>query len=200
MDIKDRLIEKLRPVISPLEPIVRRIPKNAQILDVGCGTGILLRHLASRNQISKGVGFDLNPKAIETANSLAISSSINSKVNFQVMPSSFSQIRGPFDGVVMVDVMHHVKVDLQVRFLKDVISKVAPGGFFVYKDMVDGPWIKAQFNRLHDFLSSGDRINYFPVDRLIQTCLDAGFEMIEHSKYSVFLYGHELVTFRKTPK
>ena len=45
MEIPRKIYFKLRPLILPISDITSFIPENANILDLGCGKGLLLNHL-----------------------------------------------------------------------------------------------------------------------------------------------------------
>jgi methionine biosynthesis protein MetW len=78
------------------------------VLDIGCGDGILLEHLRTRN--ITGNGIDISGKAIQICNSRGLSCSqcdITDKLPFPDMS---------FRGVIMSDVLEHL-------FQPDVVLK-----------------------------------------------------------------------------
>jgi SAM-dependent methyltransferase len=79
-------------------------------LDLGCGTGVVARALASRKDfIGKIVGIDYSNKLIETANRLSNEEGIASRVEFRVGDStSLDEEDEIYDVVILHTLVSHV--------------------------------------------------------------------------------------------
>jgi SAM-dependent methyltransferase len=93
---------------------------NWRILDAGCGTGQMLRHLC---QFGRVVGVDSSPEAIHFAASR--------DVDRLVLGSIFDLPFAPesFDCVLSLDVIEHVDEDRQL--VQHLYSVVKPGGYLI---------------------------------------------------------------------
>jgi trans-aconitate 2-methyltransferase len=82
------------------------VPKGARVLEIGCGVGINIKHL--QKTASRVVGIDLSDRNIEIARKFAASPGTELRV-LDVLEGGDELISlGPFDAVVLPDVIEHV--------------------------------------------------------------------------------------------
>lgn len=94
-----------------LERILKvRVPPGLRVLDVGCGSGHLLRAL----EPSRGVGIDISGRAIAAARA-AGSSNLEFLEGDGSDPAVLARVGGPFDVIVLVNVVTHL-TDVQAAF------------------------------------------------------------------------------------
>lgn len=104
---------------------------NSSLLDVGCGSGILIQKLLSLSRNLKLYGLDITPKMIEVAKKKFISCS-NVKISLG------SAIKMPyennsFDYVICASSFHHHPDPLQSA--KEMVRVLKPGGKLLILDM-----------------------------------------------------------------
>jgi SAM-dependent methyltransferase len=81
-----------------------RIPPGQRVLDVGCGSG----HLLAALKPSVGVGVDLAPSAVAAARRAYPGQNLHFFEGDGADARLLSQVGGPFDAVVMVNVVTHL--------------------------------------------------------------------------------------------
>ena len=117
-----------------------------RILDIGCGTGVLTRLLASQlddTSIALVVGVDAAPKMISVARRNAGSLS---NIRFDVgVAETLPYPDASFDGAVSTFFYHHIDAELKRRSLAELRRVIKPGGRLVIVD-VDVPY--SWFGRL----------------------------------------------------
>lgn len=164
-----RLLVAARPRICSIEPILAWVPEDSDILDIGCGVGLLSMYLATMVKARRISGFDTNASAVAAANAAAARVRNATAVNM-----SFSTARdfsewptGLFDVVCMIDVAHHVPRELWNTLYLSVAARVRDGGRLLYKDMAADPW----------WCGLGNRLQFDPCSRvdgllpsLLRTC------------------------------
>jgi 2-polyprenyl-3-methyl-5-hydroxy-6-metoxy-1,4-benzoquinol methylase len=197
--ILQRHIQRLRPYICPYEELIPFVHDGETVLDVGCGAGLLLGLLGITRPGIEGVGFDTSERAIALATRVSMRVSEyepTSRVRFECLDKSSPWPEGVFDVVSVVDVLHHIPPSVQSRFLGSLLAKVKPGGILLYKDMVRKPLWRAAANALHDLVMAGERIHYFPIERVEEAAARAGFRLEASRDINRLWYGHELRVFR----
>lgn len=81
--------------------------------------------------------------------------------------------------------------------LEQAIERVAPGGLFIYKDMVSKPLWRAHANRLHDLVIARQWIHYLPLAQAINWAEQKACVVLERSTVNMLWYGHEIVVFKR---
>lgn len=116
---------------------VRGLGPNASVLELGCGTGWLVRELHNRIG-SRVTGIDLSPAAIEVAKQHCPSG------RFFSGDFGSESVSGTYDAVVSADVIAHVPD--QQKFTDRVAHLLRPGGLFIL--MTQNPFVWNRSSRL----------------------------------------------------
>jgi 2-polyprenyl-3-methyl-5-hydroxy-6-metoxy-1,4-benzoquinol methylase len=192
-----RLLAAWRPAICPYEPIVRFVPAGARAFDFGCGSGALLALLAATGRISAGVGCDISQTAIRTARH-AERQVACSTLEFRRIAELAEAPPGPFDLILIIDVLHHIPRATQKETMLAVARRVRSGGTLIYKDMAMRPAWRRWANTSHDLLVRREFARYVPVCDVEHWLQGAGFTLAHAESYARLVYAHELRVFRKT--
>ncbi len=108
-----------------LAHIVEREQLGHRVLDVGCGTGELARHLARRGH--SVIGLDMSPAAIDIARRRATDDGVD--VTFVVGDARelSASAPGPFDAVVDSGLLHSLAEQDQPRYVDELHAVCAAG-------------------------------------------------------------------------
>jgi len=195
-----RTLQKWRPYICPFEDIIPLVPENSSVLDIGCGSGLLLGLLASSGRLGQGVGVDVSPAALAAATRMAESTGLEqSRADLRFVRAGGPEEwpTAPFDCVTMIDVAHHIAPKDQERCIREACRRLRPGGRFIYKDMARRPVWRATANRLHDLVLARQWIQYLPIETVERVAAEEGMILEVRSDTSRLWYAHELRMFAK---
>lgn len=127
------VVAALTNAILPLVPgLEARLDAGIDVLDVGCGSGRALVHLARRHPKSRFTGFDQSAEAVEAAGAEAAEWGL-SNLRFAVRDVAELGAVGRFDLVTAFDAIHD-----QARpgaVLAAVAVALRPGGVFLMQDI-----------------------------------------------------------------
>jgi 2-polyprenyl-3-methyl-5-hydroxy-6-metoxy-1,4-benzoquinol methylase len=108
-------------------PLLSGLPMGSKVLDLGCGTGLLLGWLRTKPQVVP-VGVDSSESQIRIARKLlpGIEISLDDGLEFLLKNSR------SFRGIFCNDVLEHISgEDNLLRWVESCVEALQPGGFFV---------------------------------------------------------------------
>jgi 2-polyprenyl-3-methyl-5-hydroxy-6-metoxy-1,4-benzoquinol methylase len=146
----DRLHVLVRWLSCPFPPIVDALPSTGRVLEVGCGHGLFSGYLARRYPRLHVCGVDIDAEKIAVAT--ASEPLDGGRLQFAVGDSG-AVPQGPWDAVVLVDVLYLLDEAGQRALLASCAAVLAPGGVLVVKDMATRPRWKARWNAAQEALS-----------------------------------------------
>ena len=146
----DRLHVWVRWLSCPFPPIADVLPSTGRVLEIGCGHGLFSAYAARRSPGLQVLGVDIDAEKIAVA---AASEPVDGgRLEFAVGRSG-SVPAGPWDAVVLVDVLYLLDTASQRALLESAAAALAPGGLLVVKDMATRPRWKARWNAVQESLS-----------------------------------------------
>ncbi|TFV66974.1 UNVERIFIED_ORG: class I SAM-dependent methyltransferase [Bacillus sp. AZ43] len=145
----DRAHVWVRWLTCPFPPIVDALPAAGRVLEVGCGHGLFSTYLARRRPELRVLGVDIDVDKIGVATA---SEPLGDRLRFAVAPSG-AVPEGPWDAVVLADVLYLLDPAGQRALLEACAAVLAPGGVLVVKDMATRPRWKARWNAFQEALS-----------------------------------------------
>lgn len=143
----------LRTVSLPLSRLLRLVPIDGDVLEVGCGHGVVSQALADRGQRGTVVGVDVDGHKIAVAQAISRRDPTARRPNFQVVDPGWEQLSGRFDVVVVVDVLYLLGEARAPAAIERLSELVAPGGVLVVKEMSRSPRWKCWVDRIQESFS-----------------------------------------------
>ena len=153
--------------------VLDEIPADAEgvLLDIGCGSGWLLRRAIATNPRLRGVGIDLSPRMIETARSKAPADDSIRFVAGDWERDAFEL--PPIRYAVCVSAMHYFEDPESA--LRRIHAALEPGGAMVLLDRAkEGSWITRCWDLLHRLVIR-DRCRFYSTEELLDLLVRAGF-------------------------
>jgi 2-polyprenyl-3-methyl-5-hydroxy-6-metoxy-1,4-benzoquinol methylase len=130
------------------------LPAEGRILDVGCGFGLFAAYFAQTQPDRQITGIDTNEKRVEMAR--RVMATLGAKGHeFVAGDARDPRVRGPFDAIYVLDVMHHVPRADQEQLLSTLHGLLAPDGVLVLKDITTEPRFGLKFTEYLDRVMVG---------------------------------------------
>ena len=103
----------------------------AQVLDLGCGTGLELRWYYRRNPAARITGIDLSEKMLA-----ALAQRFAAQKPTLIQGSYFEAPlgEGAYDAAVSVESLHHFTKEEKIGLYEKLRNSLKPGGYFILTD------------------------------------------------------------------
>lgn len=191
-----------RPYMCPFDDILLECETKKSIFDIGCGSGMFLSLCAEFLNPSKLGGIEISDKLI--SNTKSILSDYDIPLNIKKYDGKrFPKEIHDYDIVTIIDILHHIPKDYQIKFLEDLIEKVKKGTKIIIKD-INADSKLVYFNKLHDLIFSGEKSEEISLKKLLEILNNKkGSDYIGNvrvetvNKRRMFLYPHYLVVLYK---
>lgn len=145
-----RLHTRLRWLSAPFPDVVAVLPRSGRVLEIGCGHGLFSLYAALDDPSRTVLGVDIDADKIARAQ--AAVGDLAGRVRFtEAAPGQVPD--GPWDAVVVIDVLYLLSESEQRRLLSEAFATLAPGGLLVVKEMATQPAFKARWNVVQETLS-----------------------------------------------
>jgi 2-polyprenyl-3-methyl-5-hydroxy-6-metoxy-1,4-benzoquinol methylase len=145
--------------------LVKQVPKAAQILDVGCGRGTLLKAFADRG--FEAHGFELSPEAAEFADPRA-----KIKIGAELAEAQYPN--GFFDMIVLWHVLEHLKHP--DKTIEEIHRILKPGGKLIIAVPNFSSWQAKWAGENWFHLDLPRHLYHFPLEALRRLVEERGFE------------------------
>jgi SAM-dependent methyltransferase len=98
-------------------PLLGDLPRDAPVLEIGCGTGELLAFLQARG-FTNAHGIDISPEQVVLARARGVDAEVGDAL----------QISGSYGLIIAVDVLEHFTRDELLRLARVLYEALQPGG------------------------------------------------------------------------
>ncbi len=187
--------------IEPLifETIESFYPSSAPIklLEVGCGTGIYIKHAAMHNQRLKAVGLELQKDVYEMASKNIEKWGVNDRVTLKHEDIRDYKGEANFDIVSLHNNIYYFDVSERLDLLKNVGKLLKPGGFIILTTGCQGGSPIVEVLNLWSVTTNGhDRLP--SVSELKTQFSDSGFTGIKSKQLIPGDQYHAFIGFKRS--
>lgn len=204
-----RLHTRLRWWWCPFPVIEGATPDSGDVLEVGCGHGLLSLYLGLQASGRRVVGVDIDSGKIAEAKEAASGLRPGeADVSFQTVDPGYVP-DGTWDAVVVADVLYLLPQNDQRAVLLAAAGAVCPGGVIVVKEMGLRPKWKLVWNKVQETLATrvfrvtdsvGRGLTFVEPDEMAEWLRSAGLD-VEHRRVDRgYPWPHHLVVGRRPPQ
>ncbi len=170
-----RAFVRLRQIVLPLREILGALPEARRVLDLGCGHGLVANALALARPWCSVTGIDLDEGRIRVA-----TSTVGDRKNVRFLCGDARHaLQGErFDGVLCIDLLHHLRAAGQGPLLRSLRHVLAAGGWLLVKDLETRPRWKYAWNWLHDaVVTRWEPVAYRSSEAIQQDLREGGYRI-----------------------
>ena len=139
-----------RAILSDLEFVEGFVPDSGDILDLGCGHGLLANLMALRSPARRVIGIDIDCARISEADR-----TIRGRDNVDFLCTGIEDLgRTGFAAVTIADVLYLLPREDQVRLLGECYRRLAEGGILVWKAQETRPLWKYAITYAQEFVAT----------------------------------------------
>lgn len=185
----------------PFRRVAARVPDRGRVLEVGCGYGLFSNHLALSSPDREVLGIDIDVRKVvhgQFAAARARARGAHCELHLEP-PGEVPD--GPWDAIVIVDVLYLLDADAQEGLLRTCAEQVALGGVLVVKEMATTPRWKAIWNTAQETLSvrvlhitAGDRLTFLRPQVLGGWMEEDGLAVTHTDVSRGYPHPHHLIT------
>lgn len=199
----DRLHVRIRWATCPVAEVDAEVPTRGRVLEVGCGHGLVSSYLALSCPERHVVGVDIDEHKLELATRAA--AHLDPRItNLEFAASGDGSLpRGPWDAIVIVDVLYLLDPDDEIALLDACVAELAPGGVLVLKETDVVPRVKHEIAKFQEVLSTkvlriteGDALEFTPLGELASHLTDGGLAVSLRRVDRGYPHPHSLLVAR----
>ncbi|MBI4694927.1 MAG: methyltransferase domain-containing protein [Gammaproteobacteria bacterium] len=123
-----------RKVLPEIAAVKAALGAGGRLLEVGCGTARHLLQIAKSFPAATCVGVDIDPTSIAIAERNAAAADFGERVRVVAGTIDDAAVHGPYDAVVMVEVLHEIAADIRQDVISACARALRPGGWLVIID------------------------------------------------------------------
>ncbi len=202
----DRLHVRVRWATCPVPEIEAEVPTAGRVLEVGCGHGLVTAYLAHAFAAREVVGVDIDERKLVVAQAAA-GELRDGGGSLRFASSSDGAVpTGPWDAVVIVDVLYLLDTDHELALLDACVAELAPRGVLVLKETDVVPAWKHRIAKLQKVLATrvlriteGDALTFTPIAELAAHLADRGLEVSVRRVDEGYPHPHSLLVARSLP-
>ncbi len=189
-----------RWLTCPFRRVAAFVPERGRVLEVGCGYGMFSCHLAASSRGREVLGIDVDArKVVHGRFACARARAEGVACDIHLCPPG-EVPEGPWDAVVIVDVLYLLEPDAQAGLLRSCGEQLAVGGVLVVKEMATSPRWKAQWNRVQETLAvrvlkitAGEELTFLEPEVLGGWMADAGLLVSHQPLDRGYPHPHHLI-------
>jgi 2-polyprenyl-3-methyl-5-hydroxy-6-metoxy-1,4-benzoquinol methylase len=192
----DRVKVYYRPLVCPFVELINLVKEGEKVGDIGCGSGQFGLLLAEFAKPSFVFGIEISERLVNNARQL-FEKYAKTAYEFEVFDGVIFPDRiGELDVIFLNDVLHHVPVAAQQRFVADLIAKMKSGARLILKD-INGSSVLVYCNKMHDMLFAGEIGHELPWKKAKSWLEQNNLEILEFTKKRMYVYPHYTIVAKK---
>ncbi len=126
-----------------------------RLLEIGCGSGIYLRHAADRKPLLTALGLEFQPAVAEMARENLRAWGLERRVKVETADIRKKSPGEPFDIATLYNNIYYFPVEERVALLTHIASFLKPGGFLLLTTCCQGGSLGAEALNLWGAATSG---------------------------------------------
>ena len=191
---------RVRAATCPFDGVMRAVPRQGAVLDLGCGHGLLSLLLAMETAERAVTGVDLDEPKLEIARSTAS----RLEVNVRFLSSEAAVFAADsWDAIVVVDVLYLLGRTDALALLGAAASALRPGGSLIVKEISTRPRWKYLLAVAQERLATGPLritqgagVAFLDPNEIESAMLQAGLAVERTALDKWYPHPHQLFTGR----
>jgi 2-polyprenyl-3-methyl-5-hydroxy-6-metoxy-1,4-benzoquinol methylase len=200
--VRVRLHVQLRARTCPFAALVERAPVAGQVLDVGCGHGVLALALALGSPQRSVLGVDIDADKLPAGEAAARRAGATN-IELRAVETNWSP-GGEWVAIVLADVLYLLGTGAARTLLERLAGRLAPGGVLLVKEIDVRPRWKYQLARIQELVATritrmteGAGVDFLPPADIAAVLAEAGLAVEHVPLHRGRLHPHHLVIGRR---